>query len=169
MMTEDFALESLTVDVVFNNDKPLFGDLFLICGGKHPLFPPTRKFNLESIATFGFEQVDDYFGIRSKNEDGDDVTIWLYPMIKNLDVYHHPGPFDAVRLDYNVLRNPWSKLELFLSVIQAWQALPHTTSHYKSKQENVLERLRKDAEIIQKYWQEQGITIGSSEALEMDM
>jgi hypothetical protein len=168
-MTEEFALESLTVDVVFNNDKPTFGDLFLICGLGHPRFLATGKFKLESIAAYGFEQVDDYFGIRSRDENGDDVTLWLYPLVKNKAVYHHPGPFDAVRLSYNMLRNPWAKFELFLGVVQAWQALPDTELRYKSNQENALEQLYKDAKAIQKYWQEQGITVGSSEALEIDM
>jgi hypothetical protein len=100
---EEFALESLIVDVIFNRDKPTFGDLLLICGMEHPHFPATGRF------------------------------------------------------------------KLFLAICATWQALPDTALRYQSSQEAALERLRKDAEAIQKYWQEQGITVGSSEALEIDM
>src|SRR5689334_20949555 len=73
-----------------------------------------RKRTFQTLADLQFEQVDDFFGIRSLNDEGADVPIWCYPLVEGEPVYHHPGPFDGVRLDYNILRNPARRAEHYL-------------------------------------------------------
>ena len=83
------------VDLLFADPKPKFGDLFLICGDEHPLYPPTGNFGFEKLADLQVEQVDDYFGIRGAG----DPTIWISPLVGGEVVEHHPGPFDGLRLE----------------------------------------------------------------------
>src|SRR4028118_116463 len=105
-LLESAIYEGMDVDCIFGEEKPSFGDLFQICGYDHPQSPASSKFNFGNLAELGFEQVDDYFGITSFEDEGDDVVVWLYPLVDGEDVYHHPGPFSGVRLSYNILCNP---------------------------------------------------------------
>src|SRR5688572_28318969 len=89
------------IDFIFENENPTLGDLFLICGYPHPNFPPSGNFAFEELSDLNFSQVDDYFGLRNMKREGDDVIIWLYPLIGDRDVYHHPGPFTGLRMSYN--------------------------------------------------------------------
>lgn len=65
----------------------------------------TKSRWFKHLAEFGFEQVDDFFGIPNKNEDGDDVKIWLIPTIDGEEAYQTNQPFDGFNLVYNVLSN----------------------------------------------------------------
>src|SRR5687768_1500602 len=105
-LSEEMLYAGVSVDILFGTHRPTFGDLFLICGQDHPRFPPSGRFAFDQLADLQFEQVDDYFGVPSLTDDGDDVVVWLYPLVAGEVVDHHPGPFDGIRLDYNVLRNP---------------------------------------------------------------
>lgn len=82
------------IDLLFRDPKPMFGDLFTICGDEHPDFPPTGNFSFATLAALGIEQTDDYFAV---HVDVDPV-IWIFPLIKGQVVEHHPGPFDGLRL-----------------------------------------------------------------------
>ena len=42
----------------------------------------------------------------------------LFPLVNGEIVHHHPGPFDGIRLGYNVLRNPIEQSEHFLKAIK---------------------------------------------------
>jgi hypothetical protein len=108
---------------LFTNPQPMFGDLFPICGDSHPNFPPTGSFEFERLADLQFSQVDDYFGVQANSDEGEDVPIWLYPLVDGEPVHHHPGPFDGVRLEYNVLRNPVRRAEHFLLCVERFAAL----------------------------------------------
>src|SRR5262249_28066861 len=99
-LPEGLLYQGISVDITFADPRPSFGDLFLICGTPHRRFRPTGNFRFERLADLQFEQVDDYFGIRSLTDEGTDVPVWLYPLVDGEPVDHHHGPFDGVRLDY---------------------------------------------------------------------
>ena len=122
-LPEDMLYQGVSVDIAFGEPRPHFGDLFRICGGNHPRFPPTGQFGFERLTDLQFEQVDDYFGVRSVTGEGSDVPIWLYPLVGGQPVHHHRGPFDGVRLEYNILRNPVRRAEHFLRCVEEFAAL----------------------------------------------
>ena len=122
-LPDDLVYQGVSVDIAFANPRPSFGDLFLICGDTHPQFPPTGDFGFEQLTELQFEQVDDYFGVRSLSDEGDDVPVWLFPLVDGEVVDHHSGPLDGVRLSYNVLRNPVRYAEHFLLCVQKFAAL----------------------------------------------
>ena len=171
-LPDDLRYEGASVDISFAPSGPMFGDLFLICGGEHPRFPPSGKFAFDSLADLQFEQVDDFFGIRSINDEGDDVPIWLYPLVDGEPVYHNPGPFSGVRLDYNILRNPVRRAEHYLKCVAAFAVFGAST-RYRNREVELgstpnLSRIREDINAVVRHWAEQGIEVGSNEALELD-
>ena len=101
---EMLAFEGVHLKYSFTDKKADFGDIFLVTGSQHPDSPP-KVYDFKHLAEFGFEQVDDFFGIPNKNEDGDDVKIWLIPTIDGEEAYQTNQPFDGFNLVYNVLRN----------------------------------------------------------------
>src|SRR6266404_2192821 len=129
-LPEGLLYGGVSVDVLFADPRPSFGDLFLICGETHPRFPPTGEFGFERLADLQFEQVDDYFGIRSLTDEGDDVPIWLYPVVDGEAVNHHPGPFDGVRLEFSVLRNPVHRAEHFLRCVREFAGLGASVEYH---------------------------------------
>lgn len=83
---EKAAFDGISIDFQFKSYKPTFGDLFLIVGYKNPNFPSdTNLFG--KLSNLDFEQVDDYFGIKNNTTSGDDVKIWLYPIVGGEEVY----------------------------------------------------------------------------------
>lgn len=171
-LPEDLLHQGVSVDIQFGEVRPTFGDLYLICGDKHPSFPPLGAFALGSLADLQFEQVDDYFGVRSLSCEGDDVPIWLYPIAKDALVHHHSGPFDAVRMEYNILRNPVRRAAHYLLCIQRFAAFGARV-FYRSRGLDLgippdLSKLRADIDAIVLHWRAQGIAVGSDQALELD-
>jgi hypothetical protein len=128
-ISEKELYEGVSVDYVFIGDKPLFGDLFEVCGYVNPNFPPTGKFKFSDLEGLQFSQVDDYFGVRSLSDEGDDVVVWLYPIVEDEVVHHHPGPFDGMRIDYNVLRNPNHRNAHFIKICQALETKLNVSSN----------------------------------------
>lgn len=171
-LPDELLYEGVSVDIAFGEPRPSFGDLFLICGDTHPNCPPSRGNAFESLADLEFERVDDFFGVRSTSDEGDDVPIWLYPLVDGVPVYHHPGPFDGVRLDYNILRNPARRAEHYLKSIERFAAFG-TSVFYRCRDIELgippnLAQLRADIGTVSRHWAAEGIVVGSSEALEMD-
>jgi len=169
---EDAAYEGLSVDLVFSGDGPLFGDLFLLSGDEHPSFSPSGRFPFRELAHLGFQQVDDYFGIPSEADEGDDVVVWLFPVVDGDTVDHHPEPYSAVRLDYSVLRNPVNTLGAFLRCVEVLVShldvqLVYSTRDTKLSLAAALAAIKSDALQIVEHWSSEGITPGSSEALEV--
>lgn len=170
---EPAIYEGVDVDFLFESEKPTFGDLFQICGYDHPKFPASGNFNFGNLAELGFEQVDDYFGITSYEDEGDDVVVWLYPLVDAEPVSHDPGPFSGIRLSYNVLRNPVEKIDSFLKVVTTFaQELP-ARAFYRLRNAELgtppdLSVLQADMNRIVEHWQAQGIEPGSSEALRVE-
>jgi hypothetical protein len=171
-LTDDLLYQGASVDIAFGPHRPKFGDLFQICGARHPNIPPTGNFTFDSLGDLQFEQIDDYFGVRALNDEGDDVPIWLYPLVEGEPVYHHPGPFDGVRLDYNILRNPARRADHYLMCVAALAKFGSST-FYRSRGQELgsppdLSMLRADIDAVRKHWSSQGIEVGSSEALRQD-
>lgn len=169
---EQMLFEGVSVDIAFDDPRPQFGDLFQICGRTHPRFPPTDSRGFENLSELQFDQADDYFGVASLIDDGDDVVVWLYPLIDGEPVDHHPGPFDGVRLEYNVLRNPARHADHYLRCVREFAGLG-VGATYRSRGVELgvppkLSALQVDIHAIIEYWSSQGIAVGSDEALEMD-
>ena len=171
-LPEEMLCQGVTVDIAFSDPRPSFGDLFLICGATHPEFAPTGEFGFERLADLQFDQVDDYFGVRSLSEEGDDVPVWLYPLVQGEVVDHHPGPFDGVRLSYNVLRNPERRSHHFLRCVQEMGALGAGVE-YRSRGVSLgsppnLTPVKADIAAIIQHWAADGIEVGSDDALAVD-
>ena len=172
VLPENLLYQGVSVDIAFADPQPAFGDLFRICGNTHPRFPPTGAFGFERLADLQFEQVDDYFGVRALSDEGADVPIWLHPLVGGEPVLHHPGPFDGVRLEYNVLRNPARRAEHFLRCVQEFAALG-SVAVYRNRGTALgsppdLSQLRADIEAVVRHWATQGIEVGSADALAVD-
>jgi hypothetical protein len=95
------------VDLLFTALKPAFGDVFLICGDEHPHFPPANDYGFAELADLGIQQTDDYFALCV---DGD-PAVWIFPLVRDQVVHHHPGLYDGLRLvaDDPQYRKLWSQ------------------------------------------------------------
>lgn len=169
---ENMLYAGVAVDIVFGSKGPSFGDLFQVIGQTHPAFPPSGSFDFQRFSDLQFDQVDDYFGVPSLAEDGDDVVIWLYPLVKGRPVDHHPGPFDGIRLSFCVLRNPVRHAEYFLRGVERFARLAPRV-FYRSRHMDLgsppnLDVVRSDIESIAQTWRDRGIEVGSEEALRID-
>ena len=78
---EDILYEGVAVLISFDEPRPNFGDLFLLCGVEHPNFSPGGAIDFSVFEDLQITQVDDYFGVPSLAEEGDDVAVWLYPVV----------------------------------------------------------------------------------------
>lgn len=171
-LPDDMLYQGMSVDIAFADPRPLFGDLFRICGDTHPRFPPTGEFGFDRLAELQFEQVDDYFGVRSLTDEGDDVPVWLFPLVGGEVVDHHHGPFDGVRLEYSVLRNPERRAEHFLRCVKEFAAMGSGVV-YHSRGASLglppdLSPVRTDIAAVVRYWAAEGIAVGSDDALAVD-
>ena len=166
-LPEDLLYQGVGVDIAFADPRPAFGDLFRICGDTHPRFPPTGALGFERLADLQFEQVDDYFGVRALTAEGTDVPIWLYPLVGGEPVHHHPGPFDGVRLEYNVLRNPVRRAEHFLRCVQEFAAIGAVTEYRSVSLGSPpdMTPLQADIAAVVRHWAAEGIAVGSRRAL----
>jgi hypothetical protein len=167
---ESATYVGVTIDFIFENEKPMFGDLFLICGYSHPNFPPSGNLGFGKLSSLNFSQVDDYFGLRNMKREGDDVIIWLYPLIGDKDVYHHPGPFTGLRLSYDVLRNPIRYISIFLKVVTLFAQHLDVKVIYRLRHLNLgqppdMTLVEEDINQIVKFWQRKNIKPGSKAAL----
>jgi len=167
-LLEEIIYVGVSVDIAFGSVRPVFGDLFLICGERHPIFAPSGAFAFDSLEELQFDQVDDYFAVRSLDEGAD--VIWLVPLIDGDAVDHHPGPFDGVRLSYNVLRNPAHRADHYLKCVASFARFGVSTTYRDVELGSPpdLSRVRADIDAVVRYWASQGITAGSTEALMID-
>ncbi len=172
-VTDRMRFEGVAVDIAFGEPRPEFGDLcYLLCGESYPLFPPSAPTGFGSMADFEFGQIDDYFGVLAPDNAGDEVFIWLYPLVGIEPVSHHPGPFDGVRLSYNVLRHPAHRAGRFLQIVDAFADLG-VGVYYRCRGVELgsppdLSPLRMDIEAIVQHWASEGVAVGSVVALEVD-
>lgn len=148
-------------------EKPRFGELFLITGEEHPKFPARNKAFAE-LAPLGFEQLDDFFGILNSEESGDDVLVWLFPMINGEEVFHNGGPFDAIRLSYSALRNAPANISLLQDCFNAVKALPDVEIDFEGTTISDFGPIQQKADEIVAYWRENNIEPGSEQSLLID-
>ena len=173
-LSSETMREGVMVDILFDEPGPRFGDLFTICGRTHPDFPPEDPGRFDGVADLGFDQVDDYFGIRAATDEGDDVALWLYPLVGDEMVYHHAGPYTGVRLDYGVLRNPIRRVDHLLKAVRGFASGPSVARVvYVDRGIDLglppdLEQLRQDIDTIVAHWKSKGIEVGSDDALLLD-
>ncbi len=171
-LPEPLLFEGVTVDIFFSEPLPMFGDLFLIAGFPHPHFPPTGKCAFEKFVDLQFQQVDDYFGVRSLTEEGDDVIVWLYPLVGGQPVHHHVGPFEGIRLTYCVLCNPIRRVEHFLRCVQEFGSIGARVD-YQTRGMSLgppldIAPLAADIDAVVQHWIKRGIVVGSDKALHID-
>lgn len=160
-IAEHELYKGVSIELPFPEPGPTFGDIFLLCGTEHPAFPPSRRYKFDQLDDLQFSQVDDYFGVPTQTGEGDDVAVWLYPIVDGDVVDHHPGPFTALRLEYNVLRNPLQRGEHFLRCTERIASLLGTSNPDTN-------RLRARINAIVLHWNESGIEVGSEAALAID-
>ena len=117
-----------------------------------------------------FEQVDDYFGVRSLSDEGDDMPVRLLPLVGGEVVEHHPGPFDGVRLSYNVLRNPERRSEHFLRCVQEFAALGAGVEYRGASLGTPpnLSPVQADIAAVVLHWADEGVAVGSHDAMVID-
>lgn len=165
---ETLAFEGISIDFKFNSKKPTLGDLFLIVGYENPNFRPNSR-DFENLQDLGFNQVDDYFGIRNTSNTGDNVKIWMFPIINGKEVYHNEGPFDAIRVKYVVIRNDKETAVLFErvynSIITNLNVIPTTNGQPIDNYDNIKKTIN---EIIKFCRQDLKVEPGSDEALELE-
>lgn len=163
--------DGVSIDIHFHTRRPNFGDMLAICGRAHAGFPAAGGVAFEVLADLQFSQVDDFFGVRSRSRDGDDVVLWLYPLVAAQPVHHHPGPFDGLRLAFNVLRNPARQAEHFMQCVERMSSLGESVSyrdlHEVHDKAACLALLREDIRAITAYWRDKGIVVGSDAALQI--
>ncbi|NLR80018.1 hypothetical protein [Chitinophaga eiseniae] len=154
----------ILIDFRFAKEKPRFGELFLITGEEHPKFPPRNK-NFATLAPLGFEQLDDFFGILNGEDTGDDVLVWLFPMLNGEEVFHNSGPFDAIRLSYSALRNAPSNITLLQECFNAIKGMPDVEVQFEDNTIRDFTPIQQKADEIVAYWRENDIEPGSEQSL----
>ncbi|NLR57047.1 hypothetical protein HGH93_02990 [Chitinophaga polysaccharea] len=154
----------ILIDFRFAKEKPRFGELFLITGEEHPKFPPRNK-NFAALAPLGFEQLDDFFGILNSEDTGDDVLVWLFPMLNGEEVFHNSGPFDAIRLSYSALRNAPANIALLQECFNAIKGMPDVEVQFEDNTIRDFAPIQQKADEIVAYWRENDIEPGSEQSL----
>ena len=154
----------ILIDFRFAKEKPRFGELFLITGEEHPKFPPRNKF-FAQLAPLGFEQLDDFFGILNSEDTGDDVLVWLFPMLNGEEVFHNSGPFDAIRLSYSALRNAPVNISLLQDCFNTIKAMPDVEIAFDGNNISDFAPVQKKADEIVAHWRDNGIEPGSEQSL----
>jgi len=161
-LSESEIYEGITVDLLFVGKRPMFGDLFEICGYENPNFPSSNEFPFTEFESLQFSQVDDYFGVKTTSGEGSDVSVWLYPIVGGEVVDHHAGPFDGIRLSYNVLRNPIARADHFNMILETLSEKLSVNADFTPA------AAKKLISKVSKYWLNEGITPGSVVAMEVD-
>lgn len=164
------VFDEIEVDLRFEGEKPIFADLLQICSGETANWRSTGRFNFQQLRDLGFDQVDDYYAVRSSEDKGGFELVWLYPLVGSLEVYHHPGPYDGLRLHYTILRNPASKIEIFLRVVRRFMEVLPVKVIYRQRGLELgnitdLNMIEADMRQAVAYWRARGIEPGSKAAL----
>ena len=120
------------------------------------------------MAPLGFEQLDDFFGILNSEDTGDDVLIWLFPMLNGEEVFLNSGPFDAIRLSYSALRNAPATISLLEECFNAFKGLPDTAVFFDDNPVNDFSAIKAKAEEVVNHWRANGIEPGSEQSLQVD-
>lgn len=165
---EELAFEGINIDFKFKNDKPTFGDLFLICGYGNPNSPANSD-EFKELSEIGFTQIDDYFGVKNQTENGDDVLVWLFPIINREVVHHNEGPFDAIRINYIVVRNEKKNTKLIEDIFKSFKDNLNVEIYFENTQIDDFSTIRnKLIEVFEYCEKELNVEPGSDKALELE-
>lgn len=149
----------VVVDFIFKEEQPMFGDLFTIVGHGHQSFRTSARFIFHHLEDLYFSQVKEVFGVKSMRKMGDEVMIWMYPLIDGKVVREHEGPFSGMRVSFDLLRNPEKISDHFLRIHRAFET-QLVMEPSLSIEEVEIEILR-----IKRFWENKNIELGSKEAL----
>lgn len=116
------AMGGINIEFIFNNNKPTFGELYLITGEENVDFPAENK-HFEALSPLEFSFIDGaYYGIKNNNNIGDGVALWLFPLKNGSAEYTNADlPFDSVLMEYTVLNNNPKSAKLIENVFHAFQ------------------------------------------------
>ena len=155
-------------DISFKGEKPVFGDLLAMTGIENSKFPMKNE-NFLKLTSLGIEQSDDFFAIPNENYDfGDDIILWIIPLIKKTEVWHNPGPYDGLRFTYDILRNSEENIEIYLDCLGKFINLFPVSIYYRGQKQKNLEKIREDIESTIKELLKNDVKPGSDEALSID-
>ncbi|PCJ21751.1 MAG: hypothetical protein COB04_02185 [Gammaproteobacteria bacterium] len=149
----------IVVDFTFKEEQPMFGDLFTIVGHGHQSFRTSGRFIFHHLEDLYFSQVKEFFGVKSMRKDGDEVMIWMYPLIDGEIAGEHKGPFSGMRIRFNLLRNPENISDHFVRVFKAFE------SQLKTEPSRSLESVETEIVKIKAFWKDKNIALGSEQAL----
>ena len=171
-LSEHLLYEGVSVEVAFGEQRPTIWDLLALCGIDTATSGEAVGSAFDNLVDLQFSQIDDFYGVRGLGPIGDDVVVWLYPVIGDTVVHHHEGPFDALRLTYCVLRNPRARADHYLRCVASIGALGTGITYegldvpLEGLQET--SRLRSDINAVINHWASKGIAVGSTEAMRID-
>lgn len=111
--------QGITIDFSFSekSKRAYFGDLLELCHTATASYNRGYAYTFDDWPTLALSQIDDYFGFIL--DDDNESIIWLYPISNHQVVDHSNGPFDGIRLEYNVLQLPINSKKVFLAIITA--------------------------------------------------
>lgn len=158
---EDELYEGVTAEITFPAPGPTFHDLLALCKLASPEDLPATGSAFSAHTGLGFDQIDDFYGVRSESGGGDDEIVFLAPIIDGKEVWHHDGPFEALRLRFNVLRTSPRHAAHFLKCVTDLSTLT-------SDPAPDLVVLEGKINAIAAYWTKSGIKPGSDKALLVD-
>jgi hypothetical protein len=160
-------LEGISVDI---EPKALLkiGDVATLCyTGMCEDLPRNLTFNSEPFQELQLQPIDDYYGITEDHpcntDGGDDVIVWIIPLQNGEEMFHSPGPFDKLRISFNILRNCESGVQIFVKTIGTLCA------HIPAITKQPIELYKQQIHKVRQFWLENGIEPGSEEAFEIDV
>ena len=158
----------IITDISFIGEKPVFGDLLAMIGIEDSKFLMKNE-NFLKLADLGIEQSDDFFAVPNENYDfGDDIILWIIPLIKKTEVWHNPGPYDGLRFTYDILRNSRENVDIYINCLEKFIGLLPVSIYYRGKKLENTEKIKEDIENVVKELVENGVEPGSDEALMME-
>lgn len=158
--------QGITVDLFFNDQKAMFGDLLKICGWSPGDWDTGLAITPEQCVQLNIEQVDDFYGV-TKWHNGEtgahDIIVFLAPGRMGLrECYSDPGPFDYLSLHFNVLRNKLEHSAIFFFILESLcEILPVSTR-------KDIDYVKEKTKQLQNEWLKLGIEPGSHDAMLID-
>ncbi|TXD88905.1 hypothetical protein ESY86_10425 [Subsaximicrobium wynnwilliamsii] len=160
----DMAMEGITIEFIFDRNKPTHGDLFLMTGAEDPDFPPEHK-QYEQLKSLGLSQIDDaYFGI--PNEPGNINNELGFLLIPKQINYDGNAPFDSVLMDYVPLRSEAKRADLVKRICSEFKENLDVSILFEGEELNDLEIINDKIDAIIAYCRaELKVEPGSVEAI----
>ncbi|AEH00985.1 hypothetical protein [Lacinutrix sp. 5H-3-7-4] len=161
------AIEGISVEFIFNSNKPSFGDLYLITGSEDKTFPAKNR-QFEKFKSLGVSFIDQaYYGIRNESKIGDGVTIWLFPLKNGKTEFAGiDAPFDSILMEYTVLTNKENSSDLVKKVFYAFKDNLDVQIIFEGKEVNDYKTIEKRIkEITELCKNELKLVPGSEEAI----